>query len=53
MIGVVIGLGSFMLALGGASTGIAWQIRGRLDSIDTRLDQLEDLAGIERGRRWR
>ena len=43
-------LGSLMLALGGVSTTIAWNIRGKLDTIDHRLDHLEDLAGIERAR---
>lgn len=50
MTGIVVGLGSLMLALGSVSTTIAWQIRGKLDGIDSRLDKLEDLAGIERSR---
>ena len=33
-----------------AATSVAWQIRGRLDSINHRLDRLEDLASIERAR---
>jgi hypothetical protein len=50
MAALIVGLGALMLTLGTTSTTIAWQIRGKLDSIDNRLDVLEDLAGIERAR---
>ena len=40
MTALLIGMSSLMLALGTASTTIAWLIRGRLDAMDARLAML-------------
>lgn len=50
MVGTAIALASLILPFLVAVVTITWQIRGRLDRIDNRLDKLEDLAGIERSR---
>ena len=46
---LLIALGSLMLALGVASTGIAWHIRGTLDSILHRLLKLEEGVNTRNG----
>ena len=50
MAGWGITLAGFILALVTTLVVLTWNIRGKLDSIDHRLDRLEDLAGIERSR---